>query len=48
MIDVIKFNGTATNPILSELYSRPQAVYCDTNNRMYVTDEHNVMLIDGV
>jgi PKD repeat protein len=42
-----RFNGTATNPILSELYSRPQAVYCDTNNRMYVTDEHNVMLIDG-
>lgn len=42
-----KFNGTATNPILSELYSRPQAIYCDTNNRMYVTDEHNVMLIDG-
>lgn len=42
-----KFNGTATNPISSELYSRPQAVYCDTNNRMYVTDEHNVMLIDG-
>ncbi len=42
-----KFNGTATNPISSELYSRPQAVFCDTNNRMYVTDEHNVMLIDG-
>ena len=42
-----KFNGTATNPILSELYSRPQSIYCDTNNRMYVTDEHNVMLIDG-
>lgn len=42
-----RFNGTATNPISSELYSRPQAVYCDTNNRMYVTDEHNVMLIDG-
>ncbi len=42
-----KFNGTATNPISSELYSRPQAAYCDTNNRMYVTDEHNVMLIDG-
>ena len=41
-----KFNGTATNPILSELYSRPQSIYCDTNNRMYVTDEHNVMLID--
>ena len=42
-----KYLGTATNPITSELYSRPQAVYCDTNNRMYVTDEHNVMLIDG-
>lgn len=42
-----KFNGTATNPVLSELYSRPQSIYCDTNNRMYVTDEHNVMLIDG-
>ena len=46
-VDSGRFNGTATNPILSELYSRPQAVYCDTNNRMYVTDEHNVMLIDG-
>lgn len=46
-IDSGRFNGTATNSLATELYSRPQSMSCDTNNRMYVTDEHNIMLCDG-
>ncbi|MCX8483399.1 MAG: hypothetical protein ORN50_07440, partial [Crocinitomicaceae bacterium] len=46
-IDSGKFNGTATNTLSTELYSRPQSMSCDTNNRLYITDEHNIMLCDG-
>ena len=46
-IDSGKFNGTATNSLSTELYSRPQSMSCDTNNRLYITDEHNIMLCDG-
>ncbi len=46
-IDSGRFNGTATNTLANELYSRPQSMSCDSNNRLYVTDEHNVMLCDG-
>lgn len=42
-----KFNGNSTNTLATELYSRPQSMSCDTNNRLYITDEHNVMLCDG-
>jgi sugar lactone lactonase YvrE len=42
-----KFNSTANNPIADEYYSRPVSLAFDNNNRIYVTDEHNVMLIDG-
>jgi len=46
-IDSGRFNSNATNTLASELYSRPQSMSCDTNNRMYISDEHNIMLCDG-
>lgn len=42
-----KFNATAANDVTQEYYSRPLGIAIDTNNRIYVTDEHNVMLIIG-
>ena len=42
-----KFNATAANDVTQEYYSRPLGVAIDTNNRIYITDEHNVMLIIG-
>lgn len=42
-----KFNSTASNPVAQEYYSRPCGIAIDTNNRVYISDEHNIMLIDG-
>jgi len=42
-----RFNATASNDVTQEYYSRPLGIAIDTNNRIYVTDEHNVMLIIG-
>lgn len=42
-----KFNSTASNPVAQEYYSRPCGIAVDTNNRVYISDEHNIMLIDG-
>ncbi len=42
-----KFNSTASNPLNQEYYSRPCGIAVDTNNRVYISDEHNIMLIDG-
>ncbi len=42
-----KFNSTAANPLNQEYYSRPCGIAIDTNNRVYISDEHNIMLIDG-
>jgi len=42
-----RFNATAANDVTQEYYSRPLGIAIDTNSRIYVTDEHNVMLIIG-
>ena len=42
-----KFNATADNPVAQEYYSRPHGISVDNNGRIWVTDEHNIMLIDG-
>ncbi len=42
-----KFNATATNPASEEYYSRPCGIAIDTNNRIYISDEHNIMMLDG-
>ncbi len=42
-----RFLGTADNPKNTELYSRPNGVAIDTNGRIWVSDEHNIMLLDG-
>ena len=42
-----KFNATATNPAADEYYSRPCGIAIDTNNRIYISDEHNIMMLDG-
>ena len=41
------YNATSNNPIASEKYSRPTGLALDANGKIYVTDEHNVQLIDG-
>lgn len=42
-----RFNATADNPVAKEYYSRPHGISVDNNGRIWVTDEHNIMLIDG-
>ena len=42
-----RFLGTADNPKNTELYSRPNGVAVDNNGRIWVSDEHNIMLLDG-
>lgn len=42
-----RYLGTADNPKATELYSRPNGVAVDINGRIWVTDEHNIMLLDG-
>jgi PKD repeat protein len=42
-----RYNSTANNPIATENYSRPNGLAIDANGKIYVTDEHNVQLIDG-
>lgn len=42
-----KFNATASNPAADEYYSRPCGIAIDTNNRIYISDEHNIMMLDG-
>jgi sugar lactone lactonase YvrE/PKD repeat protein len=45
--DSAKYLGTADNPKNTELYSRPSGIAVDSNGRIWVTDEHNVMLLDA-
>ena len=42
-----RFLGTADNPKNTELYSRPNGIAVDNNGRIWVSDEHNIMLLDG-
>lgn len=42
-----KYNAKADNPVAEEYYSRPHGISVDNNGRIWVTDEHNIMLIDG-
>lgn len=41
------YNATANNPLLDELYSMPMGICVDNNNRLWVTDQHNIMICDG-
>ena len=41
------YNSTPNNNLLDELYSMPMGICVDNNNRMWVTDMHNVMILDG-
>ena len=41
------FNATPNNNLADELYSMPMGICVDNNNRMWVTDMHNVMILDG-
>jgi PKD repeat protein len=42
-----RYNSTSNNPIATENYSRPFGLALDANGKIYITDEHNVQLIDG-
>lgn len=41
------YNATSNNNLLDELFSYPLGIAVDNNNRMWVTDQHNVMILDG-
>lgn len=41
------FNATSNNNLLDELFSYPLGICVDNNNRMWVTDQHNIMILDG-
>lgn len=41
------FNATPNNNLLDELFSYPLGIAIDNNNRMWMTDQHNVMILDG-
>jgi PKD repeat protein len=41
------YNATSNNNLLDELYSYPLGIAVDNNNRMWVTDQHNIMILDG-
>lgn len=41
------FNATSNNNLLDELFSYPLGIAVDNNNRMWVTDQHNIMILDG-
>ena len=41
------YNATSNNNLLDELFSYPLGIAVDNNNRMWVTDQHNLMILDG-
>ncbi|MSP58267.1 MAG: hypothetical protein EXR17_05320 [Flavobacteriaceae bacterium] len=41
------FNSTSSNLLLEELFSIPMGICADNNNRLWVTDQHNVMILNG-
>jgi hypothetical protein len=41
------YNATSNNNLLEELFSYPLGIAIDKNNRMWTTDQHNVMILDG-
>ncbi len=42
-----EFNSTSSNLLLEELFSIPMGVCPDNNNRLWVTDQHNVIILNG-
>ena len=42
-----EFNPTANNNLDAEYFSMPQSVALDTNNRIWLTDQHNLHILDG-
>jgi PKD repeat protein len=42
-----EYNATANNNLDAEYFSMPQSVAFDTNNRIWVTDQHNLHILDG-
>lgn len=41
------YNATSNNNLLDELFSYPLGIAIDNNNRMWTTDQHNLMILDG-
>jgi PKD repeat protein len=41
------YNSTPNNNLADELFSMPMGICVDNNNRLWVTDMHNVMILDG-
>ena len=41
------YNATSNNNLLDELFSYPLGIAIDNNNRMWTTDQHNIILLDG-
>jgi len=42
-----EYNPTANNNLDAEYFSMPQSVALDTNNRIWLTDQHNLHILDG-
>jgi hypothetical protein len=42
-----EYNATANNNRDAEYFSMPQSVAFDTNNRIWVSDQHNLHILDG-
>jgi PKD repeat protein/sugar lactone lactonase YvrE len=42
-----KFIGTANNPLLDDYYSNPYGICVDTAGYIWLTDQHNVIILDG-
>lgn len=41
------YNSTPNNNLADELFSMPMGICVDNNNRMWCTDMHNIMILDG-
>jgi len=42
-----EYNATANNNLDQEYFSMPQSLAFDANNRIWVTDQHNLTILDG-
>ena len=42
-----QFTGTSNNAIADEYFSVPEGVCFDNNARLWITDQHNITVIDG-
>jgi PKD repeat protein/sugar lactone lactonase YvrE len=42
-----QYNSTSNNALLDEKFSVPHGISVDTNGRFWVTDQHNLIILDG-